>query len=298
MSTFSGIRGESNFTLGPATYSQLTLTTAASKIIPGATSLSLRNNADSADNLIITNAGAVTIRAGLTVTAGGATVTAGDLTMTAGNLIFSSASGKVIPGATSLLFRNTADSATNITITDAGAVTVRTTLTATGGIAAAGGFSTSPRNMHTGGIPATQTTDGNDTMPVITETYIAELWVAANVSATGVAVFNGSAVGTDKLVLAIFDSTGAVVANTATAGTTATGTDAYQKINLTAPVTLKGPATYYVGLQVNGTTYRFNSHILGGFGASKKTGETFGTLTAVTPPTTFTTALGPMASLY
>lgn len=45
----------------------LLLSTAVSKIIPGATSLSLRNNADSADNLIITNAGAVTVRAGLTV---------------------------------------------------------------------------------------------------------------------------------------------------------------------------------------------------------------------------------------
>ena len=40
----------------------LTLTTAVSKIVPGATSLSLRNNADSADNIIITDAGAVTFR--------------------------------------------------------------------------------------------------------------------------------------------------------------------------------------------------------------------------------------------
>ena len=40
----------------------LTLTTAVSKIVPGATSLSLRNTADSADNLIITDAGAATFR--------------------------------------------------------------------------------------------------------------------------------------------------------------------------------------------------------------------------------------------
>ncbi len=45
----------------------LTLTTAASKIIPGATSLSLRNNADSADNLLIANAGDLTVRNGLAV---------------------------------------------------------------------------------------------------------------------------------------------------------------------------------------------------------------------------------------
>jgi len=48
----------------------LTLSAAASQIVPGATSLSFRNNANSADNLLISNAGAVTVRAGLTVTAG------------------------------------------------------------------------------------------------------------------------------------------------------------------------------------------------------------------------------------
>lgn len=45
----------------------ITITSATSKIIPGATSLSHRNNADSADNLLISDAGAVTVRAALTV---------------------------------------------------------------------------------------------------------------------------------------------------------------------------------------------------------------------------------------
>jgi hypothetical protein len=46
----------------------LTMTAAASKIVPGVTSFSLRNNADNADNLIVTNAGAVTVRSHLMVT--------------------------------------------------------------------------------------------------------------------------------------------------------------------------------------------------------------------------------------
>jgi hypothetical protein len=117
------------------------------------------------------------------------------------------------------------------------------------------------------------------------------------VTVTGVAVFNGSPVGTDKTVAIIYDSTGAVVANTALAGTTAVGTDTYQRVPLTATILLK-PGTYYVGLQVNGTTYRAQTHIAGNFGASKKTGETFGTPTTITPPTTFTTAVGVIASLY
>jgi hypothetical protein len=55
---------------GTATVGQITVTTAVSKIVPGATSLAFRNNADSADNLLISNAGLVTVRAGLSVAAG------------------------------------------------------------------------------------------------------------------------------------------------------------------------------------------------------------------------------------
>ncbi len=59
-----------------------------------------------------------------------------------------------------------------------------------------------------------------------------------------------------------------------------------------------GPGTYYVLVQFNNTGARFNTHTFGDFGASKKTGEVFGTFTTITPPTTFTTAQGPYASLY
>ena len=77
--------------------------------------------------------GGITITAGgLTVTAGGATVTAGNVAVTAGNLTFGAASAKVSPGATSLLFRNNADGATNLSIADAGDVVIRGTLTVSG----------------------------------------------------------------------------------------------------------------------------------------------------------------------
>lgn len=69
-----------------------------------------------------------TFSQGLTITTGGATITAGNLTLTAGNVVFAAASAKIIPGATSLLFRDTADAQTNLSITDGGAVTIRTSL--------------------------------------------------------------------------------------------------------------------------------------------------------------------------
>jgi hypothetical protein len=157
------------------------------------------------------------------------------------------------------------------------------------------GFSTSARLSHTGGIPARVSTDGTDTTPATTETYIAEVFVPSNMTITGVALMNGSAVsGNIKVGLA--NSSGAVVAESAS--TAQSGTDAYQRVAFTATYAAVGPATYYVLLQVDNNTARFNSHTFGNFGASKKTGETYGTFTTITPPTTFTTAQGPIASLY
>lgn len=189
----------------------------------------------------------------------------------------------------------------NLAMTFAQAVSFSSTvgvtgvLTPTGGVAAAGGFSASPRNCHTGGVPATQTTDGNDTTPSITETYIAEVFVPANCTVTGIAVLNGSAVA-GNIKAALHDSAGAVLGSSAS--TAASGTDAYQKLDLSTPLAVVGPATYYVSQQCSSTSQRLNTHILGTFGASKKTGETYGTHTAITPPTSFTTAQGPIASLY
>ena len=90
---------------------------------------------------------------------------------------------------------------------------------------------------------------------------------------------------------------GAVVASTAAAGATTAGADAYQRLPLTAPITLPR-GTYYVCLQMNGTTDRYNAHAIGNFGAGKATSTVFGTASAITPPTTFTANLGPIASLY
>jgi len=60
----------------------ITMTAAASRVIPGATSFSIRNNANGADNLLISNAGALTARTSITATAG-------DITATNGNVVIS-----------------------------------------------------------------------------------------------------------------------------------------------------------------------------------------------------------------
>jgi hypothetical protein len=128
----------------------VTMTAAASKVVPGATSFAVRNNADSADNFIVTDAGAVTFRstvggittltattlAGTLSTAAQANVTSlGTLTSltTSGTVTMTAAASKIVPGATSFSHRNNADSADNLLISDAGAVTVRAGLTVTAG---------------------------------------------------------------------------------------------------------------------------------------------------------------------
>ncbi len=177
-------------------------------------------------------------------------------------------------------------------------VAVTGATTPTGGIAAAGGFSFSPRLCATGGAPPAASTDGTDYTVVATEVLIAEVFVPANATVTGVALFNGSAVaGNVKVGLA--NSAGAVVATSAS--TAQSGTDAYQRIAFTSTYAAKGPATYYVLAigDTGGGTSKINTHTVGNFGAAKQTGQVYATgFTTITPPTTFTTALGPLASLY
>lgn len=280
--------GQGNLTL---TAGNLTFGAASAKIIPGATSLLFRNNADGATNVTITDAGLVT-------------VARGNVAITAGNLSFGAASAKIIPGATSLLFRDTADANTNVTITDAGAVTIRSTttstgaITPTGGVAAAGGF-VARTVFHSGGSPPVATTTGTDATPVNTETYIVDVEVTANCTLTGVALLNGSvAAGNVKISLAD-SSTGAPIAAALTASTAMAGTAAYQRIPFAVPYAAVGPARYLILVQFDtNTTPRYRAHPVGTFGAAKKTGETYGTFTTVTVPSTFTADVAPICSTY
>jgi hypothetical protein len=118
---------------------------------------------------------------------------------------------------------------------------------------------------------------------------------------TGACVNNGATVGTDKWIMALYDSTGALIANTALAGTTTAGANQFQCIAFTSPVALLGPAEYFVALQGNGTTDNFKAYATGGAQTSYPTGSqtgTFGTLPAITVTNSFTTAVGPVATLF
>lgn len=171
----------------------------------------------------------------------------------------------------------------------------------------------SPRLFATGGNAATNAADFNNSTPVITEIYLAEILVTHPVMVQGLAVFAGS-VWSDNIKAALYDASGTILAATAsTAGNTTA--DAYQRIPIASEFqsiagtatagtqVFLAPGTYYAACILDGTTSRLNTHVVGSFGAGKLTGHVYATAFAttaltVTPPVTFTTALGPVISLY
>jgi hypothetical protein len=153
--------------------------------------------------------------------------------------------------------------------------------------------SVSPRLIATGDAPALTTADGTNATPSVTETYLAELYVPVGVTTTGVALFNGSAVA-GNVTVGLYNALGNLVGKSASTGQAST--DAYQLVPLALTLT---PGTYFVAAQFNNTSARFNTHVFGTFGAGKLTSQTYGTMpSGITLPTTFTTGLGPIASLY
>lgn len=170
----------------------------------------------------------------------------------------------------------------------------------------------SPRCFATGGNAAANAADFTNSTPVITELYVAELALLGPVTTVGCSVFSGS-VWSDNLKVGLYDANGVLLLATAsTAGSTTA--DSYQNIAwatdfryVAAGATFASgaqldPGTYYLGVILDGTTSRLNTHTIGCFGAGKITGLVYAaalstTALAITPPVTFTTALGPVASL-
>lgn len=134
--------------------------------------------------------------------------------------------------------------------------------------------------------------------PVAGTRYYTSVQVDTATLITGIAALIGATGGTDSFIFELHDSTGALVATTATAGVTVSTAATWQRIPFTAQY-LAQPGTYYIVVQLNGTTARFaaynspTSPMLTGSAAG-----TFGTGAAITPPTSYTAGVGPVATLY
>jgi len=142
----------------------------------------------------------------------------------------------------------------------------------------------------------------NNATDVNGQIWFSQLLVGANSTLTGACWTNGSGTLADKVIVILWDKAGNVLANSATAGVTQSGTSQLQCAAFTATVNVVGPQTYFIGIQGNGTTAgSFALYPAGGaptkYGTGTQSG-TFGTVAAITPTTTFTANKGPIMSTY
>jgi len=116
----------------------------------------------------------------------------------------------------------------------------------------------------------------------------------------GAGVLNGTVVGTDNMLVALYGSDGKLLANSAVAGTLSATASTFQNRDFLTPVTL-APGRYFVAVQSNGTTATSNK-LVAANGVNVLTSAiagVFGTVPAtITVPTTNTTAVGCVVQLY
>lgn len=142
---------------------------------------------------------------------------------------------------------------------------------------------------------------GTSTATVAGSIYLTEVVVPYNMTVTGVGVLNGAtAGGTDNGLVALFNSAGALVANSALAGAATSGPNTFQQRAFTGTYAAVGPGRYWIGYQSNGTTDTIRLFATATYldiATTLKTGA-FGALPAITPVSTFTALNGAVAYLY
>ena len=227
--------------------------------------------------------GASSVKVGSPVISGGLTAsgsTANDFSGSTGTFLTSTGAVTIGSGAISVTGSVTMAAAKSITISTGGLVPTGTAATV----------------FHSGSVGPGVAAFGTDTTPVVTETYFCEVFIPHNATLTGLSVLNGTAVS-GNINVGLASSAGAIVAQSATT-TAGSGTNAYQAIPFTTTYAAVGPAKYFAVVQYAATTARYRTHILGNFGAAKKTSETYGTFTSGYTTTTFATAGAIVADTY
>jgi hypothetical protein len=147
----------------------------------------------------------------------------------------------------------------------------------------------------------TSLTDGTDTTPVNGTRYWCSVYIPHNVTLTGIGYLIGTVGGTNTVMVELKNAAGVSLANSITGGTTVGTLATFQQVAFTATYTVIA-GWYYLCVQFNGTTARFRT-IPANLGISQVaiTGSaagTFGTVAAITPGTTFTAGVGPIAFTY
>lgn len=183
------------------------------------------------------------------------------------------------------------------TQTFAGAKTLSGILAPTGGLACTG------RSIYTT-VPIGSVAYGSfgaAVNPVAGTIYITEIFIPRNVTLTGIGILKAGTVGTNKVNVALFTSAGgATVANSVLTGTALLGANTFQQIPFTGTYAAVGPARYWIAVQADGATDNIRMIAASTFVdvLTKSYAGAFGTISALTPPTTFTPSVGPISYVY
>ena len=143
---------------------------------------------------------------------------------------------------------------------------------------------------------------GTSTATTAAELYCTEIRIPYSKLLTGLAPHIGATGGTDKWIVALYDSGGNLIANSALAGATVGTANTWQATAFTTPYYVVGPGQYYGCLMSNGTTATADLVKTGTddniLTFKSATGGTFGTLPNFTAPTGFTTLNGAFLYAY
>lgn len=144
--------------------------------------------------------------------------------------------------------------------------------------------------------------DATSVAGVNTDVYMTQLQVANNANLTGVQLAINTATNATRYIAVLFSSAGVPLAHSALAGTLDGVTaNSYLQLPFTAPFTVQGFKTYWVGIYPNNNTDHFFAIPAVGapYGlAGLVTGQTFGTVASVVPPVSFTAGQGPVVYTY
>lgn len=133
------------------------------------------------------------------------------------------------------------------------------------------------------------------------QTYCTEIDLPYSRLLVGLAPHIGTTGGTDKWVVALYDSGGNLLTSSAAAGVTVGSAYAYQATAFSSPFYAVGPAQYFGCFTTNGDTATGDlittakgDNIL----TQTKSGSSFVVPTSITVPTAFTTLYGPYLYVY
>lgn len=143
---------------------------------------------------------------------------------------------------------------------------------------------------------------GTNSTAVAAELYCTEVRLPYSRLLTGYAPHIGTTGGTDNWIVALYDSGGNLLANSAVVGALVGSGNAWQATAFTSPYYAVGPAQYFACLMSNGTTATIDTVTTGKddniLTFKSAAAGTFGTLPNFTAPTAFHSVWGAYGYVY